>query len=58
MVKKINCNKCNSANSEVIDGPKTINHPRYGMIKVELRQCNNCSHRYIIGKIGSTEFYL
>lgn len=42
---KCKCEKC-SSREYIIIGANKINDPRNGLIKVEMRQCSECSHRY------------
>lgn len=50
------CKKCASNNYTIINSRK-IRHDRYQKIIIQLRQCNNCYHRYRIAINGRQEFY-
>lgn len=50
------CKKCSYTEYTVINSNR-IKDDRYGLITVELRQCNKCFHRYRVASNGQQEFY-
>ncbi len=56
-MEKVKCPKCSTNNYTIINGPKMIKELGYGLLRVELRQCNKCYRRYRVATYGENEFY-
>lgn len=56
VIKEVSCPKCNSHSYQVISKAST-KHPKYGIVIVEKRQCNECFRRYDVGSNSILEFH-